>query len=148
MTCSEADQGIAARAGPAPAAGLIRQTMTAEWFMARTAFVSPSQEKTAVIRLRGELDVTVCVTLAELLAPLADIGLDRLVIDLSQVDFLDCGTAAVIFEAARKVLPPGELPVVRAQRPLVRRLLRLTGLDSQCVLDISQAWPAAAAPAG
>jgi len=136
MTCSEADQGIA---GPTAAAGLIRQTMTAEWFMVRTAFFSASQEKTAVIRLRGELDVTVRITLAELLEPLADMGLDRLVIDLNQVDFLDCGTAVVIFEAARKALPPGEMPVVRAQRGLVRRLLQLTGLDSQCVLDTKQA---------
>ena len=148
MTCSEADQGVAARAGPTATSALIRQTMTAEWFMVRTAFVSASQEETAVIRLRGELDVTVRITLAELLEPLSDMRLDRLVIDLNQVDFLDCGTAAVLFEAARKALPPGEMPVVRAQRPLVRRLLRLTGLDSQCVLDISQAWPAAAAPAG
>jgi len=122
--------------------------MTAEWFMVRTALVSASQEKTAVIRLRGELDVTVRITLAELLAPLSDMRLDRLVIDLNQVDFLDCGTAAVIFEAARKALPPGEMPVVRAQRTLVRRLLQLTGLDSRCVLDVRQAWPAAAAPAG
>ena len=139
MTCSEADQGIAARAGPTATTGLIRQTMTAEWFMVRTAFVSASQEKTAVIRLRGELDVTVRITLAELLAPLSDMRLDRLVIDLNQVDFLDWGTAAVIFEAARKALPPGEMPVVRAQPGLVRRLLQLTGLDSQCVLDIRKA---------
>lgn len=139
MTCSEADQGIAARAGPTATAGLIRQTMTAEWFMVRTAFFSASQKKTAVIRLRGELDVTVRITLAELLAPLADMGLDRLVIDLNQVDFLDCGTVAVIFEAARKALPPGEMPVVRAQRGLVSRLLQLTGVDGRCVLDIRQA---------
>lgn len=139
VTCSEADRGIVARAGPTATAPLIHQTMTAEWFMARTAFVSASEENTAVIRLRGELDVTACVTLAELLAPLAGMGLDRLVIDLNQVDFLDCGTAAVLFEAARKALPPEEVPVVRAQRPLVRRLLQLTGLDSQCVLDIKQA---------
>jgi anti-anti-sigma factor len=139
MTCSEADRGIVARAGPTTAAGLIRQTMTAEWFMVQTAFASPSQEKTAVIRLRGELDVTVRITLAELLEPLSDMRLDRLVIDLNQAEFLDCGTAAVIFEAARKALPPGEIPVVRAQRGLVRRLLQLTGLDSQCVLDVKQA---------
>jgi anti-anti-sigma factor len=66
-------------------------------------------------------------------------GLDRLVIDLNQVDFLDCATAAVIFGVARQALPPGEMPVVRAQRPLVRRLLQLTGLDSQRVLDVKQA---------
>ena len=95
--------------------------------------------------MRGELDVTVCTTLAELLAPLAGMGLDRLVIDLDDVDFLDCGTATVIFEAVRQALPPGEMPVIRAQPPLVRRLLQLGGWDSQCVLDVTRA---AAAPAG
>ena len=149
MTCSETDRGIAARAGPPwPAAALIGQTMTAEWFMVLTPSVSAGQEKTAVIRLRGELDVTVCVTLAEILAPLSGPGLGRLVVDLNQVDFLDCAAAAVIFEAARKALPPGEMPIIRAQRPMVSRLLEITGWDSQCVLDISRAWPAAAAPAG
>ena len=137
MTCTKADRGVAPWGS--------RQTMTAEWFMVRTAFVSASQGKTAVIRLRGELDVTVCTTLAELLAPLAGMGLDRLVIDLDDVDFLDCGTATVIFEAVRQALPPGEMPVIRAQPPLVRRLLQLGGWDSQCVLDDRRA---AAAPAG
>ena len=137
MTCTKADPRVAPWGS--------RQTMTAEWFMVRTAFVSASQGKTAVIRLRGELDVTVCTTLAELLAPLAGMGLDRLVIDLDDVDFLDCGTATVIFEAVRQALPPGEMPVIRAQPPLVRRLLQLGGWDSQCVLDVRRA---AAAPAG
>jgi len=137
MTCMKADPGAAPRES--------RQGMTAEWFMVRTAFVSASQEKTAVIRLRGELDVTVCTTLAELLAPLAAMRLDRLVVDLNNVDFLDCATGAVIFEAARQALPAGNMPVVRARPPLVRRLLQLAGWDRQCVLDVSQA---AAAPAG
>ena len=137
MTCSEADPGTAPWTS--------RQTMTAEWFMVRTAFVSASQEKTAVIRLRGELDVTVCDTLAELLAPLAGMRLDRLVIDLDGVRFLDCGIAAVIFEVARQALPPGVMPVIRVRRPLVRRLLQLTGWDRQCVLEVK---PGAAAPAG
>lgn len=139
MTCSETDPGIAARAGPTAADAPIRQTMTAEWLMVRTAFVSASDEKTAVIRLRGELDVTARITLAELLAPLAAMRLDRLVIDLNQVYFLDCAATAAIFETARQALPPGEMPVVRAEQPLVRRVLQVTGWDRQCVLDIKQA---------
>ena len=48
--------------------------------------------------------MTVSTTLTELLAPLSDIKPDRVVIDLDQADFLDCGTAAVIFNAARRAL--------------------------------------------
>ena len=111
------------------------QTMTAEWFIMRTDFGLASQERTAVIRLGGELDVTVSTTLAELLAPLSEIKPDRVVIDLDQADFLDCGTAAVIFNAARRALRPGEKPVIRARGPIIRRMLQLTGWDTQCIVQ-------------
>lgn len=145
MTCSQSDPGTAIGARPVvtiaqpssreTTARATSQIMTAEWFIARTALGPASQEKTAVIRLGGELDVTARTTLAELLAPLSGIRPDRLVIDLDQADFLDCGTAAVIFNAATQALPPGTVPIIRAQGPIIRRLLQLTGLDSQCVMD-------------
>lgn len=121
MTCSISDPDTATGAGP--------------WFTMRTVVVSSTEEKTAVIHLRGELDVTVRTTVAELLAPLSDIRPDRLVIDLDQADFLDCGTAAVIFNAARNALRPGEMPVIRAQGPLIRRVLQLSGWDTRCVMQ-------------
>jgi len=119
--------------------------MTTDWFTMRTAVAPATQEKTAVIHLRGELDMTVRTTLAELLAPLSDMRPNRLVIDLDEADFLDCGTAAVIFNAALHALRPGEMPVIHAQGPLIRRLLQLTGWDTQCVV---LAQSAAAPPAG
>jgi anti-anti-sigma factor len=56
-----------------------------------------------------------------------------LVIDLAAVTFLDCGTAAMMIQMSR-LLASGRKPVLCFVRPQVRRLLELTGLDSQCEL--------------
>lgn len=107
--------------------------------MVQITVPSPSQQKTVVIRLRGELDLTVRTTLEELLAPLPGTRPDRLVTDLAEVGFMDCGTVAILFEAAQQTLPSGEKPVIRAPRPLVHRLLRITGRDRRCVIELSAA---------
>lgn len=88
---------------------------------------------TAVVTLSGELDLSVRSALAELLVEVGAKKPDVLVIDLAAVTFLDCGIAAVLASAAR-LLPSGRKPVLRSARPLVRRVLGLTGLDTQCEL--------------
>lgn len=88
---------------------------------------------TAVVRLLGDLDVTVAAALSLQLADLEDKKPDRLIFDMAAVGFLDCSAAGVMFAAARSMLP-GRKPVIRAPGPLVRRLLELTGLDAQCEL--------------
>lgn len=123
--------------------------MVTDWFMVQTTVASPGQDnadKTVIVRLRGELDVTVRTTLEELLGPLPGSRPDRLVIDLAEVDFMDCGTTALLLRAAQQTLPPGEKPVIRAPRPVIRRLLRITGWDRQCVMDICPAAPTCSLP--
>jgi anti-anti-sigma factor len=88
---------------------------------------------TAVVRLLGDLDVTVAAALSQHLADLAARKPDRLIFDMATVGFLDCAAARVMFAAARSMLP-GRKPVIRSPGPLVRRLLELTGLDTQCEL--------------
>lgn len=90
-------------------------------------------DSTAVVRLRGELDVTVAAALSQQLADLAAKKPDGLIFDMAAVSFLDCAAAAVMFAAARSMLP-GTKPVIRSPAPLVRRLLELTGMDTQCEL--------------
>jgi anti-anti-sigma factor len=88
---------------------------------------------TAVIKLYGDLDLPVRSALEERLAEVAAKKPDVLVYDLAAVTFLDCGTAAVLVRAAR-LLPSGKEPVLRSACPLVRRVLTLTRLDTQCEL--------------
>jgi anti-anti-sigma factor len=87
----------------------------------------------AVVRLMGDLDASVAFVLAEQLAELEDKKPDRLIFDMAAVGFMDCAVADVLFGAARSMLPGGK-PVIRSPGPLVRRLLTLTGLDTQCEL--------------
>jgi anti-anti-sigma factor len=88
---------------------------------------------TVVVRLSGDLDIPLRSALAEKLAVIAARNPGLLVIDLAGVTFLDGGTAAVIVKAAG--LPSGRKPVLRSVRPIVRRLLEVTGLDGQCELS-------------
>jgi anti-sigma B factor antagonist len=88
----------------------------------------------AVVRLLGDLDASVAFVLAEELAGLEDKKPDRLVFDMAAVGYLDCAAAGVLFGAARSMLPEGNKPVICSAGPLVRKLLELTGLDTQCEL--------------
>jgi anti-anti-sigma factor len=88
---------------------------------------------TAVVRLLGDLDITVAAALWQQLAELEAKKPDRLVFDMTAVSFLDCAAARVLFRASRSMLP-GEKPVIRSPCPLVRTLLKLTGWDTQCKL--------------
>jgi anti-anti-sigma factor len=99
-------------------------------------------EGIVTITLRGELDSTARAALSEHLtkhfteysAQAEGIKPRQLVIDMADVDFLDWAAAAVIFAAARLMLPAGVKPIMRSPKRPVRRLLAITGLDQQCEL--------------
>jgi anti-sigma B factor antagonist len=85
------------------------------------------------VTVRGELDAA---TAPELSGYLARALVDRprlLVFDLSGVGFMDCAAAAAIIGTSR-ALPGRPRPVLCNPRPVVRRLLSLTGLDVQCTI--------------
>ncbi|HEU5392931.1 MAG TPA: STAS domain-containing protein [Streptosporangiaceae bacterium] len=89
---------------------------------------------TAVIMMCGDLDITVDAALSERLAEIMQKKPARLIFDLGGVEFMDCAAARTLLSAARS-LPDGQRPVIRSAGPLVRRLLAVTRLDTQCVLD-------------
>lgn len=89
---------------------------------------------TAVVRPLGDLDVSVTSVLAGQIAELAHKNPDRLVFDMGAVGFMDCASAGVLFGAARSILTGGNKPAICSAAPLVRRLLEVTGLDTQCEL--------------
>jgi anti-anti-sigma factor len=102
---------------------------------------------TAVITVRGDLDITVNAALAGQLAEIMQKKPARLIFDLGSVKYMDCACARVLLSAARS-LPEEQRPVIRSAGPLVRRLLAVTGLDTQCVLDSRCAAEASADGAG
>jgi anti-anti-sigma factor len=82
------------------------------------------------VRLRGELDLTQADRLREALDAVLARRPHLLVADLSGLAFTDCAGLAVLVHAHRRQDAHGGLLLIHGVRPLVRRVLTLTGLDA------------------
>lgn len=79
-----------------------------------------------VVAPSGEIDAATCEQLAEqLVAPPGS----RLVVDLSQVSFLDSSGIGTLHLARQKALKNGGDLAVTRPTPFVFRVLEITGLD-------------------
>jgi anti-anti-sigma factor len=83
----------------------------------------------AIATVRGEIDVSTVGTFWHHLGNLTRKNPRRLVIDLAGVSFID-STGLGGFVRIRKALPPECPVVIRSPQHRVRRLFRITGLDS------------------
>jgi len=93
-------------------------------------------EQIATVLVGGELDLATMAFLTEQLTLIARRAPRRIVFDLTQASFMDCGSARLI-AAAGHLLPDRPRPVIRHARPVVRRIFELSGLDSLCELEDS-----------
>ncbi len=81
------------------------------------------------VSLSGEVDIFTAPRFRECLVELLDTGVRRLVVDLSEVTFIDSTALGVLIGAVRRVHGSGgSMAVVVATRP-VERVLGVTGLD-------------------
>lgn len=86
-----------------------------------------SRGPVSVLALSGELDVTTVGGLTDKAAAALATRPARLIVDLSALEFSDCGGARTLAALARS--PEGDCTVIlRAARPLVRRVLGLIGM--------------------
>src|SRR6266571_7602531 len=83
----------------------------------------------AIATVRGEIDISTAGTLSEHLERLAGKNPQRLVIDLAGVSFIDSSGLGG-FVRIRKALPPDCPVVIRSPQRRVRKLFKITGLDS------------------
>jgi anti-sigma B factor antagonist len=82
-----------------------------------------------LVSLRGEVDIYTAPRLKELLAELLDAGVTGVVVDLTQVTFIDSTALGVLIGGVRRLHETeGRMALVVATRP-VERVLTLTGLD-------------------
>ena len=89
-----------------------------------------------IFALRGELDASTCGGLAErLVGPPGSL----VVIDLSQLTFMDSSGLGAIHTARRVAIKDGGNLVVSRPSPIVLRVLEITGLD-MWVTDWDQKW--------
>jgi anti-sigma B factor antagonist len=95
----------------------------------------PTDEGEALLLLAGELDLS-CVEHLWLAAVDALEGHPtRLVVDVSAVTFLNSTTLGTFVRIQRRADELGTSFALRHPTPLVQRLLRLSGLDSQLAVE-------------
>lgn len=82
-----------------------------------------------VVVLSGEVDIFTAPQFKECLLDLLDDGVRRLVVDLSDVSFIDSTALGVLIGGVRRVHGAGgAMTIVVTTRP-VERVLNVTGLD-------------------
>ncbi|WP_289009912.1 STAS domain-containing protein [uncultured Thermomonospora sp.] len=98
-----------------------------------------SQGDYAVVTATGELDLYTAPRLQTALASLIHDRADRVVVDLSGVEFCDSTGVNVLLAAMKRLQEQGGTLELAGLRPPVRRILQVTGLDS--VFTIAEAVP-------
>ena len=93
-----------------------------------------------LIELSGEVDLYTAPRFKDELIALVDDGVVNVVIDLSQVSFIDSTALGVIISGVKRLHErDGRLRIVAASRPVVR-ILDITGLDKVLtIFDTSEA---------
>ncbi|RSN69170.1 anti-sigma factor antagonist [Actinomadura sp. WAC 06369] len=87
-----------------------------------------SENGRAVVRLRGELDIATADTLRRGLRDARRDHGDDLVLDLSDLEFMDSGGLSVIVACYKAAAAAGGGVALAAPRPVIRRALEITGL--------------------
>jgi anti-sigma B factor antagonist len=94
----------------------------------------------AVMAIAGEIDLYTAPRLQAEFTRLLETGPDRVVIDMSGVEFCDSTGMNVLLSALKRLRERGGVLEVAAPRPAVRKILQVTGLDS--VFTVHEAVPA------
>ena len=89
------------------------------------SFDLEDREDEHLVRLRGELDV---LNASRLRDALIEVGHSRVVVDLSDVSFIDSSGMASLLGARQAITDAGNQFVVRGATGIVRRVIELTGL--------------------
>ena len=88
----------------------------------------------ATVALRGELDLSGVDRARQAIEQAEDTNAPLLVLDLSELDFIDSTGLEVMLRAARRAHDDGRRLIVARPSRYVRRLLELTAIDQS--LDI------------
>ncbi|SEF23196.1 anti-anti-sigma factor [Amycolatopsis pretoriensis] len=108
----------------------------------RTTWPAPHA---VLITARGALDTATAADLGALLSDRLRALPGRLVLDLSEVDFLGVAGVRVLLHAALQAGQNGtELLVDTGTNPLVRRALEVTGADQRLAISSGRPEPAPA----
>ena len=90
----------------------------------------PMGDGGAIVAVRGELDMLTVPTLREELSGVIDGGVKRIVLDLSDVNFIDSVSLAAIVTARRRLGDEGRIGVVIEEGSYAMLIFEIGGLDS------------------
>jgi anti-sigma B factor antagonist len=85
----------------------------------------------AVVAPSGESDVHTVGFVREVLASQAEVGVRRVVVDLSGLEFMDCAGMRELLQAHRMLLERGGSMALACPGRVVARVLQLTGVDQR-----------------
>ncbi|HEX6472928.1 MAG TPA: STAS domain-containing protein [Streptosporangiaceae bacterium] len=98
----------------------------------------------AVLRLKGELDIATVDDLRDDLRKARQFYGERIILDLTELEFMDSQGLSVIVTCHKAVTAAGGSLGLVAPRPIVRRTLEITGLTGR--LDVYETVAEATAP--
>jgi anti-sigma B factor antagonist len=107
--------------------------MSTQAMQEQVAVRGAGRDSTLTVMIRGELDASTAQALSESLEQVLREGPRNLVLDLAGVGFMDCAAARAIVRTC-SACPERPRLILRRPRPIVCRLLSLTGLDAQCTV--------------
>jgi anti-sigma B factor antagonist len=104
---------------------------------------SVSSERTGdglgIVAVSGEVDIFTSPRFKECMLELLDAGLNRLVIDLSGVTFIDSTALGVLIGGVRRVNTAGGAMTLVVTSRAVERVLSITGLDRVFTIHATRA---------
>jgi anti-sigma B factor antagonist len=92
-----------------------------------------------VVNVRGEVDVTGATELGGVVADLVEDGASCLILDLSEVTFLDSTGLSVLVAGRNQCLAVAGDLKLRDPSPAAWKVLNITGLDEVFSLDATEA---------
>lgn len=110
--------------------------------------VTEHQGRQSVLRLLGEVDLSNKDLLRDAISGAMEHGPQLLVLDLYGLSFMDCSGLRVLVRTHKHLADDQRQLFVAGSRPIVRRLIRLTGLDAYLRLGWPEAVPSASAEGG
>lgn len=94
------------------------------------AIITEHHGQRSVLRLQGELDVSTRDRLRHAISSALEDHPSIVVVDLSGLGFADCAGLSILVWAQKRLAASGHELVTTGAKPIVRRLLHLTGLDT------------------
>jgi anti-sigma B factor antagonist len=97
--------------------------------------VSVDDDGSIVLRVAGELDLATISVLRDALDSVPEIGVRRVVLDVTKLEFISAAGVRIALEAQRRLARHGGQLVLRGPNALLMRVLRAAEVESEFQID-------------